>query len=78
MENWFGIDLSIITAVTFLIMGLYVTKLKDRVDELENELENLKFDILSSLRSRGFYHTLSSESIKLKQFDDDMNDGKDT
>ena len=55
-----------------------MTRLKNRVDELENELENLKFDIRNSLRSKGFYHNLSSESIKLKLFDDDMNDGKDT
>ena len=77
METWLGIDLSIIVAVMLLVVGVYVKTLKDRVDELENELENLKFDIRNSLHSSGFYHHLSSESIKLKQVDD-MNDGKDT
>lgn len=77
MDTWLGIDLSIIVFVMFLIVGVYVRTLKERVDELENELENLKFDIRNSLRPRGFYHHLSSESTKLKQVDD-MNDGKDT
>jgi len=77
VETWIGIDFSLLVIVMFLGVGVYVTKLKDRVDELENELENLKFDIRNSLRSRGFYHHLSSESIKLKQVED-MNNGKDT
>ena len=66
METWIGIDFSLLVIVMFLGVGVYVTKLKDRVDELENELENLKFDIRNSLHSRGFYRYLSSESIKLK------------
>ena len=75
METWIGIDFSLLVILMFLGVGVYVTKLKDRVDELENELENLKFDIRSSLRSRGFYHQLSSESIKVEKLNkmtDDM------
>ena len=75
METWLGIDLSTIVAVMFLIVGVYVNNLKDKVNDLENELENLKFDIRNSLRSRGFYHHLSSESIKVEKLNkmtDDM------
>ena len=49
-----------------MIVGVYVNNLKDKVRDLENELENLKFDIQNSLNSRGFRHHLSTESIKLK------------
>ena len=75
METWLGIDLSTIVAVMLLIVGVYVTNLKDKVNDLENELENLKFDLRNSLRSRGFYHHLSSESIKVEKLNkmtDDM------
>ena len=75
METWIGIDFSTIAIVLFFIVGAYVATLKEKVDELENELENLKFDIRNSLRSRGFYHHLSSESTKVEKLNkmtDDM------
>jgi hypothetical protein len=59
LETWLGMDFSIIAIIMFFVVGIYGSKLRDRVDELENELENLKFDIRNSLRSRGFYHHLS-------------------
>ena len=76
METWIGIDFSTIVVIMLMIVGVYVNNLKDKVRDLENELENLKFDIQNSLNSRGFRHHLSTESIKLKQHAmmiDDMN-----
>ena len=54
METWIGIDFSLLVILMFLGVGVYVTKLKDRVDELENELENLKFDIRNLYPVTGF------------------------
>ena len=76
LETWIGIDFSTLTVLMILIVGAYVRHQKERVDELENELENLKFDISNSLRSTGFYHHLSSESIKLERHSK-MIDGMD-
>jgi hypothetical protein len=46
-----------------------VNNLKVKVADLENEIENLKFDIKNS--SHGFYHWLSSESIQQNPSMDD-------
>ena len=69
METWIGIDFKYIALLLFFVVGYYVNNLRDKVADLENEIENLKFDIKNS--SRGFYHWLSSESIKQNPSTDD-------
>ena len=69
MDTWIGIDFRYIALILFFVVGYYVNNLKDKVADLENEIENLKFDIKNS--SHGFHHWLSSESIKQHPSTDD-------
>ena len=69
MDTWIGIDFKYLALILFFVVGYYVNTLKDKVADLENEIENLKFDIKNS--SHGFYHWLSSESIKKNPSTDD-------
>ena len=72
LETWIGIDFKYIALILFFVVGYYVNNLRDKVADLENEIENLKFDIRNS--SHGFFHVLSSESIKRNPNDDDEDD----
>ena len=69
MDTWIGIDFKYLALILFFVVGYYVNNLKDKVADLENEIENLKFDLKNS--SHGFYHWLSSESIKQNEHDDE-------
>ena len=69
MDTWIGIDFKYIALILFFVVGYYVNNLRDKVADLENEIENLKFDLKNS--SHGFYHWLSSESIKQNENDDE-------
>lgn len=69
MDTWIGIDFKYLALILFFVVGYYVNNLKDKVADLENEIENLKFDLKNS--SHGFYHWLSSESIKQNENDDE-------
>ena len=70
MDTWIGIDFKYLALILFFVVGYYVNNLKDKVADLENEIENLKFDLKNS--SHGFYHWLSSESIKQNENDDEQ------
>jgi hypothetical protein len=69
LDTWIGIDFKYLALILFFVVGYYVNNLKDKVADLENEIENLKFDLKNS--SHGFYHWLSSESIKQNENDDE-------
>ena len=69
LETWIGIDFKYIALILFFVVGYYVNNLREKVADLENEIENLKFDIKNS--SHGFYHWLSSESIQQNPSMDD-------
>lgn len=56
-ESWIGIDNSFIIGLVILVVGAYLTKLNRKIAELENELNNLKWDVFNS--ANGFYHHMS-------------------
>ena len=66
--TWIGIDAEILFIIMFVAIGIYCMKLRNRIDELEQELNNLKWDVFNS--ARGFYHVLSEPHPDKKKYID--------
>jgi len=65
-ESWLGIDNSFIIALLILIIGAYLTHLRSKIAELQDELNNLKWDVFNS--ANGFYHHMSEPHPDKKKY----------
>ena len=65
LDTWIGIDFKYLALILFFVVGYYVNNFKDKVADLENEIENLKFDI--KIHHTGFtigFHPKVSNKIQ--------------
>ena len=67
-ESWIGIDNSFIIAFAILVIGAYLTSLHRKIAALENDLNNLKWDVFNS--ANGFYHVQSEPHPDQEKYTD--------